>query len=166
MGRLRGTIIPGAPHLATQSAPPDQGFWLDLNASEWTRLLRHSSAAEKVRVVGYCAASGALQAILIPPTPKALKRMFQRMPGEYQCNALELDALLEVVRAVERGPVRGGLVERACDYPWSSAASHVLGVDLRGLLDMPWWWATATGLRWQEVLEGEPEVAPALAEIA
>ena len=34
------------------------------------------------------------------------------------------DHLWAAVRYVERNPVRAGLVERAQDYPWSSAAAH------------------------------------------
>lgn len=40
---------------------------------------------------------------------------------------------------VERNPVRAGMVEAAVDYPWSSAAAHVSGVDPTGSLDMAWW---------------------------
>ena len=33
----------------------------------------------------------------------------------------------EEVRFIETNPVRKGIVERAEDYPWSSARSHVMG---------------------------------------
>lgn len=34
------------------------------------------------------------------------------------------DRLLETVRYIERNPVRAGMVERAEEYPWSSARAH------------------------------------------
>jgi len=37
---------------------------------------------------------------------------------------------------VERNAVGAGMVRRAADYRWSSAASHVTGQDEGGMLDM------------------------------
>ena len=50
------------------------------------------------------------------------------------------------VRYVERNPVRAGLVDKSEDYPWSSALSHITGVnnpilsdDLFLLKEIPDW---------------------------
>jgi putative transposase len=40
------------------------------------------------------------------------------------------DHLLTVLRYVERNPVRGGLVERAQDWPWSSLANAATGAGI------------------------------------
>jgi putative transposase len=37
-------------------------------------------------------------------------------------------SVFEEVRFIENNPVRAGLVNRAEDYPWSSARHHLLGV--------------------------------------
>jgi len=37
---------------------------------------------------------------------------------------------------VERNPVRAGMVRRAADYRWSSAASHLAGEDESGMPDI------------------------------
>ena len=42
----------------------------------------------------------------------------------------------EALRYVELNPVRAGLVGRATDWPWSSAAAHTTGVDRTGVVDM------------------------------
>jgi putative transposase len=43
--------------------------------------------------------------------------------------ALGQEHLWNAVRYVELNPVRAGLVERAEDYPWSSARAHCHGAD-------------------------------------
>ena len=49
------------------------------------------------------------------------------------------DHLWRALAYVERNPVRAGIVPRARDYHWSSAAAHITGQDESGLLDMDWW---------------------------
>ena len=55
--------------------------------------------------------------------------------------------LLACARYVEQNPVRAGIVERASDWPWSSACAHLSGendhlVNVRPLLDRVDDWAT------------------------
>ena len=47
--------------------------------------------------------------------------------GRFFSCVLDEAHLWAAVRYVERNPVRAGLVKRAADYPWSSAAAHCLG---------------------------------------
>ena len=53
---------------------------------------------------------------------------------------LDAPHLWACVRYVERNPVRAGLVERAEDWPWSSAAAHCAGDEdpLLSPAEMPW----------------------------
>jgi putative transposase len=53
---------------------------------------------------------------------------------------------------IERNPVRAGLVERAEDFPWSSALAHVSGRDGNGFLDAAPWAEDYTKERWRETL--------------
>jgi putative transposase len=50
----------------------------------------------------------------------------------YSC-LLDDEHLQHAVRYVECNPVRAGMVNRAEDYPWSSAGPHVLGMEDRYL---------------------------------
>ena len=45
--------------------------------------------------------------------------------GRFGSFPLDPTYLYSAVRYVERNPVRAGIVERAEDYPWSSAKAHV-----------------------------------------
>jgi putative transposase len=49
--------------------------------------------------------------------------------GRFSSYPLDEQYLLAAVRYTELNPVRAGLVERAWQYPWSSAAAHVRGKD-------------------------------------
>jgi putative transposase len=52
---------------------------------------------------------------------------------------------------IERNPIRGGLVEIAEDFQWSSARAHVADRD-DGFLQMAPWRDNYTTARWQETL--------------
>ena len=47
--------------------------------------------------------------------------------GRFGSFVLQGKHVLAAVRYVERNPVRAGLVKRAWEWPWSSAAGHVSG---------------------------------------
>jgi putative transposase len=55
---------------------------------------------------------------------------------------------------VERNPVRAGMVARAGDYRWSSAAAHTDGREAAGLTNLDWWRKEYEGMEWQQVLNG------------
>jgi putative transposase len=50
-----------------------------------------------------------------------IERLFWQPGGGYDRNLVEPRALAAVMDYIHRNPVRGGLVERASDWPWSSA---------------------------------------------
>jgi putative transposase len=52
---------------------------------------------------------------------RSLGRLWQ---GRFFSCSLDADHLWTAIRYVERNPVRAGIVSRAEDYPWSSAAHH------------------------------------------
>ena len=49
--------------------------------------------------------------------------------GRFYSCPLDGVHLYMAMRYVERNPVRARIVEKAEDYTWSSAASHVRGID-------------------------------------
>lgn len=67
--------------------------------------------------------------------------------GRFASFPMDQSYLLAAARYVETNPVRAGMVERAEDYPWSSARAHRAGRDddlvkVRPLLDMVSDWNT------------------------
>jgi len=60
---------------------------------------------------------------------------------------------------VERNPVRAGLVRRATEYVWSSAAAHATEDEGRGLLDLSRWRERFSGEEWTRLLE-DSEAGP------
>ena len=49
--------------------------------------------------------------------------------GRFLSCMLDDPSVFEEVRYIENNPVRAGFVERAEDYPWSSARHHVIGEE-------------------------------------
>ena len=71
---------------------------------------------------------------------------------------LERTHLWNAISYVERNPVRAGLVERAEDFAWSSAAAHLGGRDTLRALDMEFWREAGGASFWTELLsQEEPE---------
>jgi hypothetical protein len=78
----------------------------------------------------------------VPPGPRTLRSILQRSDGadgtslaeSFLCLPAE-DHLWRALAYVERNPVRAGMVARAADYRWSSAAAHLTGQDASGILD-------------------------------
>lgn len=143
-------------------------------------LLREKASEHGLRVLAYCLMSNHIHLVATPERPDSLAQALGRTHCRYaQClNALEgrtghfwqnrffscpLDEphLWVAINYVERNPVRGGLVRRAAQWPWSSAQAHLTGEDPSRLLDMAWW--RAQGPRdWQEALAEPPNPERAL----
>jgi putative transposase len=65
------------------------------------------------------------------------------------------------LRYVEQNPLRAGMVKKAEDYEWSSAAAHLGAEDGSGLLNLGWWKQASASIDWKKVLEnalGDEEV--------
>jgi putative transposase len=106
------------------------------------KLIAHC-AIESVKIWAWCLMSNHIHLIAVPGRQNSLSRAIQRIHGEYaeyfnaryskvghlwqgRFNSPVLDDrhLWNAVRYVERNPVRAGMVKRAEDHPWSSAAAH------------------------------------------
>ena len=143
-------MVPGKPCLVTQYGNlPNKG----LPCGERLALFRHYTQQEQIRVLAYCVTKD-LHAVVVPQSEDAMALLFQvlREGHRNSCRPVEADHLFETIRCVERIPVHLGLVNRADDYDWSSAAAHVWSVDMRQMLDMTWFWTSAEGLNWREYL--------------
>jgi putative transposase len=79
--------------------------------------------------------------------------------NHYYAAAMDEAHLGMALRYVERNPVRAGMVQRAVDYPWSSAFAHARRVKAAGLLDWEYWDALPYSRNWAARLEAPVETA-------
>jgi putative transposase len=135
-------------------------------------LLHAYGRREGLRVFAYCLMPNHVHLVVVPSSSDGMCRGLQAVHGQYAqrvnrmrksvghlwqgrywSSALDSDHFLNAVRYVERNPVAAGLVARAEQYRWSSAAAHcgmredrlLEPVDhstaLSGISDWPRWLA-------------------------
>jgi putative transposase len=116
-------------------APGDTEAYLDL--------LRIHARRVGLAIFAYCLMPNHVHTVAIPSCKDSLERALQAVhsqyaqrvnrmrgivghlwQGRYHSCALDANHFLNAVRYVERNPVAARLVQRAEDYPWSSAAAH------------------------------------------
>jgi len=145
--------------------------------SEYLRLLRTYSSRHAVEVLAYCLMTNHVHLVLVPGTPHALHRALKPLhmlhaqrinrardwqghlwQGRFFSSALDEAYAWAAIRYVERNPVRARMVERAEDYPWSSAAAHC-GTHLDPVLtaDPAWQRRIDTISNWSAWLAREDE---------
>jgi putative transposase len=97
----------------------------------------------EVEVLAYCLMINHIHLVAVPATDDGLQRVLKPMhmryaqrvnrargwkghlwQGRFFSSPLDDAYMWAAVRYVERNPVRAGIVRRAEDYPWSSAAAH------------------------------------------
>lgn len=153
MGRLARVVVAGVPHHVTQRGNDRQRiFFCDGERCYYLGLYRHYSLRFGVKTLAYCLLDNHVHWVVIPECAEALGRTFHAMDTKYagRTNAqrrrsghfyqgrffsspLDEEYLWAAVRYVERNPVRPGIVARAEEYEWSSAAAHC-GLRLDPLL--------------------------------
>jgi putative transposase len=72
--------------------------------------------------------------------------------GRFYSCALDKEHLWQALRYVERNPVRAGIVRRAWDYEWSSAAIHTGLAAAGGVVDLAVWGAAWRPSDWKRLL--------------
>jgi putative transposase len=147
MARLARAVVAGYPHHVTQRGNRRlPTFFSDDDYRAYVDLLAEQCAARGVAVWAWCLMPNHVHLIVVPKTGEALARALGEAHRRYtrRVNFREgwrghlwqerffscvLDArhALATARYVERNPVRAGLVKRAWQWPWSSAAAHVKG---------------------------------------
>jgi putative transposase len=149
MARIARIVVPGRLHHIVQRGVRRMTvFFRDDDRDIYARLLRKFSLMHgfeiaaytwmrnHIHVVGVPARKESL-ALAIGDTHKTYTRLVNKREGWkgylwqgrfFSC-PLEGEYLWDAIKYVERNPVRAGIVERAEDYPWSSARAHVLGTD-------------------------------------
>jgi len=146
MARLKRIVVPGLPHHVTQRGVRRCDTFIDLQDREvYARLLLTSCQKYSLAILSYCWMTNHTHLIAVPQYETSLALVLRDTNGLYavyfnrkygfsghlwqarfySCVLDELH-LWSAIRYVERNPVRAGLVRRAEDYLWSSAAAHCL----------------------------------------
>lgn len=147
MARLARSVVIGYPHEVSQRSSEGQiVFEVDADFRRYLELLREYTARYGVGIWAYCLMLNHVHFVCVPKAADALARTFNTLHMRYAQHwngkravrgrlwrarfmscVLDEPSVREKVRFIENNPVRAGLVERADDYPWSSARAHVTG---------------------------------------
>lgn len=171
MPRRSRCVLPGAAcHVTQRGVDRRVTFSDDHDRHTYLRLLRENLVEADVRLLGWCLMTNHVHLVTVPAREPSLSILFRRVHGRYAqyYNArwgrsghlwqsrffgcvLGIGHLWSALAYVERNPVRAGMVEAAAEYPWSSAAAHLSGSDIQGILDMEWWRREAPK-NWDQIL--------------
>ncbi|MGH2398031.1 MAG: transposase [bacterium] len=174
MPRRNRCVLPGvACHITQRGVDRRETFSSEEDRQTYLRLLRENLGDAGVGLLGWCLMTNHIHLIAVPAREDSLSVLLRRVHGRYAqyYNAragrtghlwqnrffacvLEPDHLWAALAYVERNPVRAGMVQRAADYRWSSAASHLAGADDSGMLDMEWW-RRESPVDWDQLLDAE-----------
>jgi len=182
MPRRSRCVLPGiACHVTQRGVNRCTTFTTDEDRETYLRLLRENLQECGVNLLAWCLMTNHVHHVAVPAREDSLSVLFRRVHGRYAqyynvrtgrtghlwqnrffgC-VLGSDHLWAALAYVERNPVRAGLVNRAADYRWSSAAAHLTGQDENGILDVEWW-GRQRPVDWEQVLSNEsPESDSAL----
>jgi putative transposase len=166
MARQPRITIPELPHHVTNRGNRRADIFLDdIDRHVYIKKLITRCIEESVRIWAWCLMINHIHLIAVPKHQHSLSQAMKHIHGEYaeyfnarysksghlwqdRFDAVVMDErhLWNGVRYVERNPVRAGIVKRAEDYPWSSAAAHcglrtdrILSDDLPLLEVVPDW---------------------------
>ena len=73
-----------------------------------------------------------------------IERLFWQSGGGYDRNIVSGKTLLRMIDYLHNNPVRRGLIERAVDWRWSSAAAFEGGQSPLAIDRIPWEWLADT----------------------
>jgi putative transposase len=144
MSRLSRTVFAGVPHHITQRGNRREDiFFADEDREAYLAWLHEYCVKFEVEILAYCLMINHVHLVAVPVTDdglhRALKPLHMRYAqrinrargwkghlwqGRFFSSPLDEAYLWAAVRYVERNPVCAGMVERAEDYRWSSAAAH------------------------------------------
>ncbi len=167
MPRIARVVFPGVPfHIYNRGNHKADVFILDSDKMLFLKLLDECGEKFGVVFLAYCLMNNHFHLNAIPKTESSfakciaeIKRKYTLIinareswtgnlwDGRYHSFPMDAAYLFNCVRYTERNPVKAGLVKKAEDYPWSSAAEHVSGTrksllrltDIREFIDVPDW---------------------------
>ena len=144
MPRASRIVVPGIPyHIIQRGNRRENVFFSDGDRNLYLKLLLEYSRSHGLAVKGYCLMMNHIHLVAVPERGRTLCDVFKPVhlryaqhvnwtqgitghvwQGRFFSCALDDDHYLRALRYVECNPVRAGLVDKAQDYPWSSAAAH------------------------------------------
>ena len=154
MPRLSRTVFAGVPHHITQRGNRREDiFFTEEDREAYLSWLKEYCEKYGVEILAYCLMTNHVHLVAVPSADDGLQRVLKPLhmryaqrinrlrgwkghlwQGRFFSSPLDEAYLWAAVRYVERNPVRAGMVCRAEDYRWSSAAAHC-GKRQDGLLD-------------------------------
>ncbi len=173
MPRLARIVIPGVAHHITQRGNRRLPvFFSDDDRQAYLALVAQACSAHNTACLGWCLMDNHVHLILVPTTEDGLRstlaeahRRYSRainfregwrgylFQGRFASYPMDDAHLMRAIRYVENNPVAAGLVKRAEDWRWSSAASHIA---VRRTADDPLTDVAALGqhvANWQALLQ-------------
>jgi putative transposase len=147
MARLARIVIPDIPHHVTQRGNRRLPvFFSDEDRAAYLALLAQACIAHGTRCLAYCLMDNHIHLILVPGNADGLRatlaeahRQYSRQinfregwrgflfQGRFASYPMDDAHLMAAVRYVENNPVAAKMVNRAQDWRWSSAKSHIAG---------------------------------------
>lgn len=144
MPRLARTVFARVPHHITQRGNRREAvFFSDDDRKTYLAWLSAYAHKHRVEILAYCLMTNHVHLVAVPKTDDGLQKVLKPLhmryaqrvnrargwkghvwQGRYFSSPLDESYLWAAVRYVERNPVRAGMVKRAEDYAWSSAAGH------------------------------------------
>lgn len=145
MPRIARIVVPEIPHHITQRGNRRQPvFFSDKDMQNYLETIDSYAKRAGIRFWAFCLMKNHVHFIAVPKNPdsfakglgEAQRRYSRRVnfregwrghlwQGRFSSYPLDERHLYFAIRYVERNPVRATLVDRAEDYPWSSARAHV-----------------------------------------
>lgn len=145
MARIARVVIPGIPHHIIQRGNRRQTvFFNNEDKQTYLEYLNIYAKPAGISFFGYCLMNNHVHLLVVPKTKESLAiglaeahRRYSRMinfrqgwrgylwEGRFKSYPLSENHLYAAMRYIERNPVRAKIVEKAEDYPWSSAKAHV-----------------------------------------
>ncbi len=147
MVKFARLIVPGCPHHVIQRGNRRQRvFFSDEDRAFFLILLGRAAHKHGISIWAYCLMDNHFHLVAVPKSKDSFSRGLgtalrkyslvintrenwkgHLWQGRYISYPLDERHCYAAVRYVERNPVRGGLVQRAETYPWSSARPHIVG---------------------------------------
>jgi len=145
MPRIARIVGIGLPHHLTQRGNYGQEIFLTTeDRQQYLLWVEEYSQRYGVSILAYCLMCNHVHFIVIPQQADSLAKTFNfahmcyaqylnkklnrrghLWQGRFYSCVLDERHLFAAARYIERNPVRAGLVEKAWQWPWSSALSHI-----------------------------------------
>lgn len=172
MPRQARVVAEAIPHHVTQRGNNRQDtFFLADDRRYYIETLRAKCREHGVTVLGYCLMTNHAHLVAVPRRGDSLARALGQAHGRYArwfnrryqrsghvwqnrfySSPLGADRLVTALAYVDLNPLRAGLVRRAEEYEWSSAAVHLTGADNDPLVDSWEWGQLGLTREWGEIL--------------